>query len=175
MPSTLTRVSDPVSKIGAPDITFPPKGIVASFTGTRGDLVKMTSGAIDAAAAVGATIASSVEAAILNQTVASGAATGSVVGIEKASQEVIWQLPIADSSGGTLSAPGAIATPTTTIPGLVGAKRGISRATGGTYYVDNAITSAALLVEIVGPGDLWPLGDAYPAVYCKPVTTYTMA
>ena len=171
MPSTLTRVTDPVSRIGAPDITFPPAGIVSGFTGIPGDLVLLSSGAIDKAAATGATIASGVQAAVLNQFVNSGTATGTVVGIEKVGPHCYLELPIATSSGATIGAPAGVTTPATLLPTLVGSQFGISRATSGSiYYVNQAVTSSALLFEITGVGTQYPTSDTFPTVIGKIVT-----
>lgn len=173
MPSTLTRIGDIIARSDPSAITFPPNGIASGMTGKLGDLVYLSSGAVTQAAATSATIASSVEAAVLNQAVASGTATGTVVGIEKLTQEAEIELPIASSaSTGSVGTPKAHGT---TLKAIIGNQYGISRDSLGTYYIDVNVTSSALLIEITGISTRCPSSDTYPYMYGKIVPANRMA
>lgn len=181
MPSTLTRVSESIERLASPDITFPPAGIAAGFTGYPGDFVKLTSGTVAQAAATSNTILTAIEVGVLNDLVQAtaplGVATATVVGIEKVSPDTIVEVPIATSSGGSVGTPVGIATPATTIPTIVGNRYGISRNSLGIYYLNTAITdgSTDLLAEIVNASTRWPLSDTFPAVLVKIIPANQMA
>ena len=166
MPTTLTRVTH-IARSGSSDVVAPPAGWVGSKLGTRGDIVTLSSGAVDQSHAAGSTIADATRIAWLAGNVASTVAAGALIPIEKFDDDTEVELPIADSGNGTLGVPGAVSTPSTTMPTLVGVQRGITRATDGTYYVNNAVTTtASCKVEIVRLGTRYPV-EGFMTVICK--------
>lgn len=172
MPTTLTRVAN-FYKIGSTDITQPAAGLASGGAPiTKGDLITLASGAVQEAVAAGSTVANGTRIGVCNDLIASGTATATLVGIEKPDDTFFIELPIAISTGGsnTVSSPGAISTPSTTLPTYVGNQYGISRATttGNPYYVDTAITGASSVkVEVVELGPTYPSSANFSTVICK--------
>lgn len=175
MPSTIgaARVANPIYKLSSTQLTAPPTGIAAGFTGNVGDLVYLNAGAVTQACATSATI-SSKEVAVLTSPVGTGtvagSATGALAAIEKLDPLTLIELPF-----GSSASTGSVGTPKSATPtgANIGVQYLIARDSLGTYYVD--VNQAGAGIEIVELSQRFPAGDAFVTVVGKMVPAATMA
>ena len=145
------------------------------FTSVPDDLVILTSGVINpAAAATGASVADGALLASIMGLVPTGTAAGAPSGvnaepfvINKFDDETLFELPLATSSGASAGAPAADGLTVAQREALIGASYGIGRTSGGIYYLDLNLTSTHACANIVGLGTRYPLGDTFITVFVK--------
>ena len=171
MPSTLTR-NGQTGRNGATQYNEPPAGFLTGTAITANDLVTLdASGRVTQSVAVGTTIANATLLASANTSTAAAVATGTLVGIEKFTENMYILLPIADSTAGSVGVPGAA----TSLNATIGIPYGISRSTAGIYYLDKGVTTAASTKAVPVAFDIATASDTFPYMVCKIIPAARLA
>lgn len=176
--AAVQSVVDNYARLGEENQSVPPVGIANGFTGTLGDLVDLSSGAVNQAAAAGIYVANTVELGVLADVVATGTTSGTLVAVAKVQSADFLQLPVGTQTGGSLGVPVAV-TGLANLLGYVGQQFGICRATAGPYYLNlsmsvSGTTFNTAMAEIV---DIAP-ADVITGVtnaICRPIAANRMA
>lgn len=164
MPTTLalTRVAENILPNGESAPLFYPVG--ASVTCSQGDLVTLSSAEIVQAVAVSTTVAATTRVGIIAQSIPVALTEATKVQVEMLNDTDYIELPIADSSAASVAAPGGVNG--TTAATKVGSQFNISRASDGTYYCDQGLTSAKTF-EIAYVSNRYPAADTFVTVIGK--------
>lgn len=155
-----------IRKSGSSDIGQPPAGWVGSKLGRKGDLVQIDSnGRVDQVVAVSTAVTSaSPRIAMLQQSVSSSIAQGTVVPIEKFDDDTLLVLQASNASDAAVATTNA----------MVGQQYPLRRAADGTYVVNTA-TNTNPVVEVVDRDPAYNLGETGGTLLCRVLPAMRLA